>query len=123
VKNWLPYIGAFAFGLGGAAMAYFASFYALMSGQRVGFGGFLIVIFAFPTMVGLVSFGVTHHAFAKQSFHWQQWVFGVGFVAITAGICFALLTTQTVPPFVGVALFVTTLFFGGHYLIQRATNG
>lgn len=122
MQSWLPYIGAFAFGLSGAAMTYYGGFLVLMSGQRIDFGGFLILIVIMPVLVGLVSFGVTYLAFAKQSFHWQQWIFGLGFVAIAAGFCFALLTTQTLAPGLSTALLVTTLFFGGRFLTRRAAS-
>jgi len=122
VQSWLAYSGAFAVAFGAAGLCYFAGFYALMTGYGYGFGGFVLLALILPAIAGLVTFGVSYAAFAKQTFDLQGWGVGIAFVAAITATWFGLTALQVLGPNLAVFIYGLVLFVGGRLLTQRAAN-
>jgi predicted cobalt transporter CbtA len=121
VKDWLAYLAAFGIALASAAGGYFVGFRIVMSGVRFEMAGFFAVVILMPLAVALAVFVISYAAFSDRWLGWINTVIAAALTGITALVCFALIIQDVLEEVPAAILLVLILFFGGRYLLKRAS--
>jgi len=121
LQEWLAYLVAFGIALASAAGGYFVGFRVVMSNTGFDMAGFLAVVILIPLAVALAVFVVSFAAFSDRWLGWTNSVIAAAFTGITALVCFTLIIQDVLNEVPAAILLVLTLFFGGRYLLKRAS--
>jgi hypothetical protein len=121
LREWLAYLAAFGIALASAAGGYFVGFRIVMSGVRFEMAGFFAVVILMPLAVALAVFVISYAAFSDRWLGWINTVIAAAFTGITALVCFALIIQDVLEEVPAAILLVLILFFGGRYLLKRAS--
>ena len=121
MKDWLAYLAAFGIALASAAGGYFVGFRVVMSGTGFEMAGFFAVVILIPLAVALAVFVVSYAAFSDRWLGWINTVIAAAFTGITALVCFTLIIQDVLDEVPAAILLVLILFFGGRYLLKRAS--
>jgi hypothetical protein len=121
VHEWLAYLAAFGIALASAAGGYFVGFGVMMSNSGFDMAGFFAVVILLPLAVALAVFVVSYAAFSDRWIGWTNGVIAAAFTGITALVCFTLIIQDVLEEVSAAILMVLTLFFGGRYLLKRAS--
>jgi hypothetical protein len=121
LQEWLAYLAAFGIALASAAGGYFVGFRVVMSNTGFEMAGFFAVVILMPLAVALAVFVVSYAAFSDRWLGWTNSVIAAAFTGITALVCFTLIVQDVLEEVPAAILLVLTLFFGGRYLLKRAS--
>ena len=107
--------------LGAAAMVYVASFTALMTSASGGIAAFVVSVIFLPMIVALIVFGVSYGVFSGHWLSAERWLIAGGFVLFTTFTTFILIAQDVIEEPLATFILIAILFFGGRFLLKRAT--
>ncbi len=120
MRDWLPYTAAFGLALASAMGGYVMGFMIVESGTGFGLAS-LLAMALLPLTVAYAVFVVSFAAFSDQWLGWTKAVVGAAFVFVTTLFCFVLIAQDLLDEGPAAILLALILFFGGRFLLKRAS--
>ncbi|WP_400086658.1 hypothetical protein [Yoonia sp. R78084] len=121
MKDWLAYLAAFGIALASATVGHFVGFWMVMSSNASGLASLFAAAMLIPLALALAVFIVSYAAFSDRWLGWANGLIAATFVVLTALVCFMLIANDVLEESPAAILLVVILFFGGRYLLKRAS--